>query len=390
MEEADQVMTAQRLVWAMGVVVAVLALGAATVVASALPAGYDFRAYWLAGQHLLNGAPLYPGPNTILGLPDEFRYLPIVAVLFIPFAVLPYSIALAIWTVLQVATAAAVGVALIRQLPPLWRPWAAAGYVFFLGLVLEVTLGNVNLLSLGLALAAWRFRDRAIPAGLLLAAAVGLKFLPLTLLLFYVASGRWRVVLTGGVIGAAALAIGAIAMPDRTAEYIRFAPRLLEQDWVYAHIARPGPPELAAVFWSDWFPLVLAIGAVLVAIAAGIAARRDPSNENAWHALTVATAGYLAPFGYFWTTFLILSLPLAAEILRRASTRPAAERVPIIVGVVIAWVLMEPQQTGTLVPILLHQLGVTLVLVLGIVTLMRPAESAAAIRLPSTRARTSQ
>jgi len=383
-------MTARRLVWSAGVVVAVLALGAAVVVASALPAGYDFRAYWLAGQHLLNGAPLYPGRDTILGLPDEFRYLPIVALLFIPFAVLPYSIALAIWTVLQVATAAGVGIALIRQLPPLWRPWAAAGYVFFLGLVLEVTLGNVNLLSLGLALAAWRFRDRALPAGLLLAAAVGLKFLPLTLLLFYVASGRWRPVVTGGLIGTAALAVGALLMPDRTAEYVRFAPRLLEQDWVYAHIARPGPPELAAFFWSDWFPLALAIGAVLFAIAAGIAARRDRSNENAWHALTLATAGYLAPFGYFWTTFLILSLPLAAETLRRAATRPAGERVPIVALVVCSWVLMEPQQTGTLVPILLHLLGVAVLFVVAVVMVLRPTPSIVGLRLPSTTARTSQ
>ena len=366
-------MTGQRLVWSAGVIVAVLALGAAVVVASALPAGYDFRAYWLAGQHLLTHAPLYPGSATILGLPDEFRYLPIVAVAFVPFALLPYPVALAIWTLLQVATAAAVGFALIRQLPQLWRPWAAAGYVFFLGLVLEVTLGNVNLLSLGLALAAWRFRDRALPAGLLLAAAVGLKFLPLTLLLFYVASGRWRPVVTGGLIGAVALGIGALAMPDRTAEYVRFAPRLLEQDWVYAHIARPGPPQLAAFFWSDWFPLALAVGAVLVAMASGIAARRDRSNENAWHALTLATAGYLAPFGYFWTTFLILSLPLAAETLRRAAARPAGERVPIVALVVISWVLMEPQQTGTLVPILLHFVGVTLLCATAVLTLVRPA-----------------
>ncbi|HYV21268.1 MAG TPA: glycosyltransferase family 87 protein [Candidatus Bathyarchaeia archaeon] len=380
----------ERIIWSAGVVVAVLALGAAVVVASALPAGYDFRAYWLAGQHLLNGAPLYPGPDTILGLPDEFRYLPIVAILFVPFALLPYAVALVIWTALQIATAAAVGIALIRQVPPLWRPWAAAGFVFLLGLVLEVTLGNVNLLSLGLALAAWRFRERALPAGVLLAAAVGLKFLPLTLLLFYVASGRWRPVAAGAAIGVAALAVGALAMPDRTAEYVRFAPRLLEQSWVYAHIARPGPPELAAVLWSDWFPLVLAIGAVLVAIAAGLAARRDRSNENAWHALTLATAGYLAPFGYFWTTFLILSLPLAAETLRRASTRPAAERVPILVGVVVSWVLMEPQQTGTLVPILLHLIGVILLCVLAVVTVTRPAAAMAGLRLPSTRARTSQ
>jgi hypothetical protein len=383
-------MIGRRVVWAAGVVVLVLASLAAVIVASALPAGYDFRAYWLAGQHLLAGAPLYPGPKTILGLPDEFRYLPIVALVFVPFALLPYSVALAIWTLLQVATAAALGIALIRPLPHSWRPWAAAAYVFFLGLVLEVTLGNVNLLSLGLALAAWRLRDRAVPAGILLAAAVGLKFLPLTLLLFYLAAGRWRPVVMGGVIGAAALALSAVLMPDRTGEYIRFAPRLLEQDWVYAHIARPGPPELAAIFWSEWFPLALAIVAVLVAIAAGIAARRERSTENVWHALTLATAGYLAPFGYFWTTFLILSLPLLAEMLRRAAVRPAGERVPIIVALVISWILMEPQQVGTLVPILLHFVGVVVVCLIAVVVLMRQAPATAGVRLPSTRARTSQ
>jgi glycosyl transferase family 87 len=380
---------AGRLIWGTGMVMLVFALLAALIVASALPAGYDFRAYWLAGRHLLSSAPLYPDATTILGLPDEFRYLPVVAILFVPFALLPYEIALAIWTLLEVAIAVAVGIALIRPLPASWRPWAATGYVFFLGLVLEVTLGNVNLFSLALALAAWRLRDRAVPAGILLAAAVGLKFLPLTLLLFYVASGRWRPVLAGGLIGVAALVVGALVLPDRTAEYVRFAPRLLEQDWVYAHIARPGPPELAGVFWSEWFPLVLAIGAVLVAIAAGLAAHHDRSNENAWHALTLATAGYLAPFGYFWMTFLILSLPLAAETLRRASTRPRGERVPIIVGVVISWILMEPQQVGTLVPILLHLLGVAVLCVVALVTLMRSATSTARLTLPSTRARTS-
>src|SRR5205814_5142692 len=186
------------------------------------------------------------------------RYLPIVAVVFVPFAMLPYSVALPIWIGLEVAVGAAVGVALVRPLPVPWRPWAAAGYVFFLGLVLEVTLGNVNLISLALALAAWRLRDRAIPAGILLAAAVGLKFLPLTLLLFYVASGRWRPVLVGGVIGGAALAIGALLMPDRTAEYLRFASGLLGQDWAYAHTARPGPPGLPVLPWSRWFPFLRA------------------------------------------------------------------------------------------------------------------------------------
>src|SRR6266550_624329 len=380
----------ERIIWSAGVVLAVLALLAALVVASALPAGYDFRAYWLAGRHLLTGAPLYPGPDTILGLPDEFRYMPAVAILFVPLALLPYEVALAIWTALQVAVAAVVGIALIRPLPPSWRPWATAGYVFFLGLVLEVTLGNVNLISLALALAAWRLRARALPAGVLLAAAVGLKFLPFNLLLFYLAAGRWRPVAAGAALGTVALVASAVALPDRTAEYVRFAPRLLEQDWVYAHIARPGPPALAAIFWSDAFPLALAAASVLVAILAGVAARRDSSNENTWHALTLATAGYLAPFGYFWTTFLILSLPLAAETLRRAATRPAGERVPIVALVVCSWVLMEPQQTGTLVPILLHLLGVAVLFVVAIVMVLRPTPSIVGLRLPSTTARTSQ
>ena len=371
-----------RIVWSAGVIVLVFAALAAVVVASALPAGYDFHAYWLAGRNLLTGAPLYPNATTILGLPDEFRYLPIVAIVFVPFALLPYAVALPIWTLLQLLIAAAVGVALIRPLPSSWRPWAAAGYVFFLGLVLEVTLGNVNLISLALALAAWRFRDRAIPAGILLAAAVGLKFLPITLLLFYLASGRWRPVLIGGVLGAVALAAGAVLMPDRTAEYIRFAPRLLEQDWVYEHIARPGPPELAAFFWSEWFPLALAGTAALVAALAGVAARRDPARENTWHALTLATAGYLAPFGYFWTTFLILSLPLASDTLRRASTTTrSVERAVVIAAVVLSWVLMEPQQTGTLVPILWHFVGVMLLCATAVLTLVRPAP----VRLPLVR-----
>jgi len=88
-------MSAHRLVWSAGVVVLVFASLAAVIVASALPAGYDFHAYWLAGRNLMTGAPLYPNATTILGLPDEFRYVPIVAIVFVPFALLPYSVALA-------------------------------------------------------------------------------------------------------------------------------------------------------------------------------------------------------------------------------------------------------------------------------------------------------
>jgi hypothetical protein len=77
-------------------------------------------------------------------------------------------------------------------------------------------------------------------------------------------------------------------------------------------------------------------------------------------------------------------------MLRRAAARPAGQRLPIIGALVISWILMEPQQVGTLVPILLHFIGVVVVCLVAIVTLMRPAPATAGVRLPSTRARTSQ
>src|SRR4051812_50205578 len=78
-----------RLVWAIGVAVFVLASLAAIAVASALPLGYDSRAYWLAARHLVDGVRLYALPDAPLGQPDEFHYLPVVAGPFIPLLALP-------------------------------------------------------------------------------------------------------------------------------------------------------------------------------------------------------------------------------------------------------------------------------------------------------------
>ena len=50
----------------------------------------------------------------------------------------------------------------------------------------------------------------------------------------------------------------------------------------------------------------------------------------------------------------------------------------IALAVVLSWALMEPQQTGTLVPILWHFLGVMLLCATAVLTLVRPA----AVRIP--------
>src|SRR4051812_40726147 len=128
-----------RLVWAIGVAVFVLASLAAIAVASALPLGYDSRAYWLAARHLVDGVRLYALPDAPLGQPDEFHYLPVVAVPFIALLALPIDAATVVYLVTQIGLAAAVGYVLVRPLPRAAQPWAAAAYVFFLPLVLEIT-----------------------------------------------------------------------------------------------------------------------------------------------------------------------------------------------------------------------------------------------------------
>ena len=58
-----------RLAWAVGVAVFVLATLAAISVASALPLGYDSKAYWLAARHFVDGARMYALPDAPRGQP---------------------------------------------------------------------------------------------------------------------------------------------------------------------------------------------------------------------------------------------------------------------------------------------------------------------------------
>lgn len=350
-----------------------LALLAAIAVASALPLGYDSRAYWLAARHLVDGARIYALPDAPLGQPDEFHYLPIVAVPFI--LLLPFNIDVArvVYLVTQVALAIAFGSVLIRPLPRAARPWAAAAYVFFLPLVLEVTLGNVDLISVALALLAWRWRDRAWRGALALAAAVGLKFMPAILLPFYIAAGRGRLVMRAFLIGLAALVVTLPFLWQQTLEYLELLPRYADTAWVRTHLERDEPKFLADIVWSEAFPIVLGIAALGAAIACGRMARREPEREADWHHIALALSPYLAPFGFFWTTFLIAALPLFALTLGRALALPAVPRAITVGGLLASFLLMQLVQVHDLLVPVYHAAGV--MLLIGIALALRSREA---------------
>lgn len=349
----------RRALWLLGTGVFLLALVAAVQIGSQLTLGFDLLAYWDAGRHVATGEPLYRAPGETLGELGEFRYPPHVALAFVPLAMLPLPAAKLLWLAVQLTVAAAVGIALLRRLPVSARPWAAAVYVLYLPLVLEVVLGNLNLLTLALCLLAWRWRDRPAIAGGLLAAGLGLKLLPLTLIPFYLAAGRIRTVLWCLATGLAVLIGTAILLPVRLGEFLALLLRLTETPWVRTAIDREQPELLAAIFWSRGLAVVLALLAIAIAIAAGRAARRRPADETHLHGLTLATAPYLAPFAVFWTTFLVFSLPLFASTLGRALRIDSVRgRTVATAGLACCWLLIQVVRLNDLMPIAAHLAGV--------------------------------
>lgn len=348
-------MTRDRLVWALGVVAVALAIPSAIAVARALPFGYDFRAYWLAADHLVNGGAIYPALDAPLGQPDEFHYLPQVA---IPFALfLPLAIADATWAwlAIELVVAGALGVVLIRPLPRAARPWATAGYVFFLPSILEVTLGNVDFISVTLALLAWHWRDRAYAPVAPYAAAIGIKFLPVVLLPFYLAAGYWRIVARAFALGLAVLALTAPLVWKPS--FYELIPRFLDMTWVRLHIQREQPVWLANIVWNDAFPLVLALLTLAVVVVLGRNARRDRSHETEWHHMALALSPYLVPFGFTWTTYLIVTLPLFSLTLAKALRLAPVPRTAAVGGLALCWFAMQIVQLGDLWPLVAHAVG---------------------------------
>ena len=349
-------MTRARVAWALGVAVLLLALPSAYFVATILPFSYDFRAYWLAAFHMVTGQPMYPALDAPLGQPDEFHYLPNVAIPFIAF--LPFGIedAGVLWLGIELLVAIAIGVALIRPLPHAARPWAGAAYVFFLPMVLEVTLGNVDLITLGLALFAWRSRARPNAAFVPYAAAVGIKFLPVILLPFYVVAGYGKIVWRAFLFGVAVIAVTSpfVWRP----KFFELIPRFMDSAWVRTHAEREQPAWLAPILWSDLFLFTLAVAATMAAVFFAWNARSDRERETDWHHLALALSPYLVPFGFTWTTFLIMSLPLFAITLKRALAFDGVVRAAGIAGLATSWFAMQIVQTHDLWPLVAHFVGV--------------------------------
>jgi hypothetical protein len=176
---------------------------AARVAEARRPHG-NFEIFRAASRHLVTGEDLYahyPGE-----LQDQFKYSPFFALLFAPFAWLPWPVALFLWSALN---ALVLFVAVERLLPP------RAAMLALAALLLEVlrAMQNAqsNALVAGLIILAFVAleRGRAWRAAFAIALGASVKIFPLAALAF--AIPRRRAVRTG--LATALVGVGMLLLP---------------------------------------------------------------------------------------------------------------------------------------------------------------------------------
>lgn len=353
-------MIARSIGWA----VAATSFFAAIGIASTRPFGYDLVAYVDAAQRMLARQPLYPialRESIYLGA-GEFLYPPLAAVPFVPLALVPFELARAIWTVILLVVAAIVGFYLLRPVPPAVRPWAVAAYVLYLPLIAEITLGNLNLVTLALCLLAWHWRERAVLGGSTVAVAVGLKLLPVAIPFFFLAAGAGRMVLWAAGTGAGSIMLSWLWLAEDWRTYVGLVLELAGAPPAQAITLAPGVLGPARA--------LLPMLALAVAVVAGRAFRR-PERAPGAYAVALAAVPLSAPG--IWYPYLVFALPLLANLLYR----PTPWR---LLGVLVAWLALEfPKRPGS--PDIAF-LGLVLLVALGIAMIVRPGTRDTAVEDP--------
>ena len=319
-----------RLSIAAAVLAALVALFADKIAAK-MP---DFEVYWRAGSRAAVAEPLYREEDEHF----QLKYLPAFAVLAIPLAMLPLTVAKAIWfgiTAGLIPVLLALSLALLpaRRKPP----WLLALVTFVLMAKFyghELVLGQVNVLlavivSVGVLLAA---TDRGVGAGWLFALAVIIKPYALLFLPWLAAQGAIRALAAAaaGILVAVVLPVPLYGWQGTIALHVDWwrtvtmstAPNLLNADNV----------SLAAMYakWigSGTISTVLAAGtaAGLLALAAVTFLMRRGllRPEGLEAALLLTLIPLLSPQG--WDYVFLIATPAAMFVVNYDRDLPSVVR----------------------------------------------------------------
>jgi alpha-1,2-mannosyltransferase len=216
----------------------VLVLVVAAAVAGALRGGFtDLFVYQFGGRAVLDGLPSLESGDPVTGLP--FTYPPFAAVVMVPMALLPATLAAALWTGASVGALAAVVVVVRSMLDrpaPGWLVALVTGGALALEPVWQnLVFGQVNLLLM-LAVLADLLRPERRWSGVLVGIVAGIKLTPLVFVVLLVLVGRRAAAGRAALVFAGTVAVGFVVMPGSAATY--WTDRLVDA-------GRVGPPDLA-------------------------------------------------------------------------------------------------------------------------------------------------
>jgi alpha-1,2-mannosyltransferase len=276
--------------------------------------GFDFRGgAWVAGRELLHGVSPYvkPDPRLLFGMRNAFVTPPLLAVIAAPFSLLPFKLAIALWSITCVgAFLTALRLVGLRD----WRMYAVA--LCSLPLVESLWTGQPDgVLALLLALA-WRYRDSwrgALAIGALIAA----KLVAWPLLLWLLVTKRYRLTAVSAA-SALILLVASWALIDFKG--LGLYPRLLAADarafenWMYSVSAVGGLMHMGL---SAHLATLMSISFGL-AVALCVAALARGSDEG-WFTAAVVLALLASPI--LWAHYLVaLFVPLA--LAKRSAIAP--------------------------------------------------------------------
>lgn len=280
------------------------------------PTSRDFISFWGAAKLAVAGTPELAydpavlhavqiraaafDPNT--GMP--FAYAPAFLLPVLPFATLPYPIAMAVWSLVTLGVYALVA----RRFAP-GSQWLAIAFppVFAIAAIGQNGFVTASLFLGGLALFQ---RDKKFAAGLVLGCLIVKPQLTFMLPFAMLAGREWRVIAGAMVSAPAVLLIGLIAFgPETSAAWIRQMPLFVEiaqeglVGWhklvsVYAAGRQAGLPEQVA----------FALHCVMAVIAAALVVRVWYADAQfATKAAVLGAATMLAsPYVYLYDALVLI------------------------------------------------------------------------------------
>lgn len=307
----------------------------------------DFGVYLYAAHDLLAGVDFYTHTVTF-----PYIYPPIAALLAVPFALLPLTIAQLIWTALN-------GILTLAVLCRLGMSGASASVAAAAVLLFAAPFtSTLELGQLGIVLMAMVVLDllepadgrrRVVPAGVMIGLAAGLKLTPAVFIVYLLLIGRRRDALVGAGTFVATVLIGLAVAPGPALGYWG---RLLHGDsganpdafgWISNISVSSAAQRFLGVQTGARVGLVLAALLVLLALVAAWRCHRSGRPVLALGVLGLASS-LANPIA--WGHHLTWLLPLGYAAWRSREDHP--DGLPpwlrTLTLVVVLWCLVNPQR----------------------------------------------